>query len=138
MHLEEIVKNLPALFCALLVSILFIQSGLDKVFDWKGNVEWLKGHFAKTFLSGMVPFMLAQITVMELVTGVINLAGIVYFLVAGSTILIFWGAAVGAASIIALFFGQRVARDYPGAAVLIPYFILIILLMYLTNPFLKV
>ena len=46
MHFEDALKNLPALFAALLVSILFIQSGLDKVFDWIGNVEWLKGHFA--------------------------------------------------------------------------------------------
>ena len=36
------------------------------------------------------------------------------------------------------FFGQRVAKDYAGAAVLIPYFILLIVLMYLTNPFLRV
>jgi hypothetical protein len=42
---------------------------------------------------------------------------------------------VGATSITALFFGQRVAKDYPGAAILIPYFILMLLLMYLTNPF---
>ncbi|MBA3786242.1 MAG: DoxX family protein, partial [Acidobacteria bacterium] len=52
--------------------------------------------------------------------------------------LIFYSAVIGAASIVALFFGQRVAKDYAGAAVLIPYFILLIILMYLTNPFLKV
>ncbi len=38
MTFEELYKNLPALFSALLASILFIQSGLDKVFDWKGNL----------------------------------------------------------------------------------------------------
>ncbi len=54
MEFEELGKNLPSLFSALLVSILFIQSGLDKVFDWKGNLEWLTGHFSKTFLRGMV------------------------------------------------------------------------------------
>ena len=42
---------------------------------------------------------------------------------------------IGAASITALFFGQRVAKDYPGAAVLVPYFILMLVLMYLSNPF---
>jgi hypothetical protein len=42
---------------------------------------------------------------------------------------------VGAASITALFFGQRIAKDYPGAAVLVPYFLLIAFLMFLTNPF---
>ena len=137
MHLDDIAKNLPALFAALLVSILFIQSGLDKVFDWKGNVEWLKGHFSKTFLAGMVPLMVAKITVLELATGFLSLAGIIYFLTSGSLALIFWAAVVGAATITGLFFGQRVAKDYPGAAVLIPYFILLLLMMYLTNPFVK-
>ena len=138
MEFENIGKNLPALFGALLVSILFIQSGLDKVFDWRGNLEWLTGHFSKTFLRGTVPPMLATITVMELATGFLSVAGIVYFLLAGSTVLIFYASVLGAASIVALFFGQRVAKDYAGAAVLIPYFILLIILMYLTNPFLKV
>lgn len=137
MTIEELGRNLPALFCALLVSILFIQSGLDKVFDWKGNLGWLTGHFSKTFLSGTVPMMLGTITVLEIVTGVLSGAGIVYFLFSGSLILIFYASVLGAASIVALFFGQRVAKDYPGAAVLVPYFILLILMMFLTNPYLK-
>jgi hypothetical protein len=138
MTLEEIGKNLPALFGALLVSVLFIQSGLDKVFDWRGNLEWLTGHFSKTFLRGMVAPMLAGITVMEIATGFLSAAGLLYFLATGSLGLIFYASVLGAASIVALFFGQRVAKDYAGAAVLIPYFILMIILMYLTNPFLKV
>ncbi len=137
MQFEETVKNLPALFGAMLVAILFIQSGLDKVFDWKGNLEWLTGHFSKTFLRGTVPPMLATVTVMEIATGFLSAAGILYFLIAGSTVLIFYASILGAVSIVALFFGQRVAKDYAGAAVLVPYFILLIILMYLTNPFLK-
>ncbi len=137
MHLNDIAKNLPALFAALLVSILFIQSGLDKVLDWKGNLEWLTGHFSKTALAKTVPPMLATVTVMELATGFLSVAGIIYFFAAGSLVLIFWASILGALSITALFFGQRVAKDYPGAAILIPYFILLIVLMYLTDPFLK-
>ena len=138
MQLEELGRNLPALFGALLVSILFIQSGLDKVFDWKGNLEWLTGHFSKTFLAGMVPLMVATITIMELATGFLSAVGIVYFLLNGSLAVIFAASVIGAASIIALFFGQRVAKDYPGAAVLVPYFILLALVMYFTNPFSKI
>ena len=137
MHLEEIGKNLPALFCALLVSVLFIQSGLDKVFDWKGNLDWLTGHFSKTFLAKMVPMMVATITVTELATGILSAVGILYFLAAGSTIIIFYASIVGAASITGLFFGQRVAKDYPGAAVLVPYFLLLVVLMYLTDPYVR-
>lgn len=134
MNVNLIIHNIPALFAALLVAILFIQSGLDKVFDWKGNLDWLTGHFSKTFLRGMVLPMLATITVMELATGFLSAAGIVYFLATGSLTLIFYAAVLGAASLTALFFGQRVAKDYPGAAVLVPYFILMIILMWLTNP----
>src|SRR3954447_11505808 len=119
MRLEELTKNLPALFAALLVSVLFIQSGLDKVFDWKGNLGWLTGHFSKTFLAPMVPMMLATITVMEIATGILSAAGIIYFLAAGSLALIFYASVLGAGSITALFFGQRIAKDYAGAAVLI-------------------
>ncbi len=138
MRLEEIGRNLPTLFGALLVAILFIQSGLDKVFDWRGNLHWLTGHFSKTFLRGTVAPMLATITVMELATGILSVVGIVYFLATASTVLIFYASILGALSVVALFFGQRVAKDYAGAAVLIPYFILLIILMSLTNPFLKI
>lgn len=133
--LTEIFKNLPALLAALLVAVLFIQSGLDKVFNWKGQLSWLTGHFSETLLSKMVPVMLVTITIMELATGFLCAAGIIYLLAAGSTLLIFYAAVLGSLSIIALFFGQRVAADYPGAAVLVPYFILLLILIVLTNPY---
>jgi hypothetical protein len=136
-NIEIIGRNLPALFAALLVSILFIQSGLDKVLDRRGNLEWLSGHFSKTFLASLVPFLLLTITVMELGAGVLCAAGIVYFLVTSSLVLIFAASVIAALSITGLFFGQRIAKDYPGAAVLVPYFILVGLLMYLTNPYSK-
>jgi hypothetical protein len=134
MQYNELIRNLPALFGALLVSVLFIQSGLDKIFDWKGNLGWLTGHFSKTFLGPLVPVLLATLTIMELGTGILSAVGIVYFLATGSTLMIFYASFLGAASISALFFGQRVAKDYPGAAVLVPYFLLMLFTMYLTNP----
>jgi hypothetical protein len=136
MKIVDVVRNLPALLSALLVSILFLQSGLDKVFDRSGNLEWLTGHFSKTFLAPLVPLLLATITIMEFAAGLLCAAGIVYFLLTFSAVLIFAGSVTGAFAITALFFGQRIAKDYAGAAILIPYFILIIILMYLTNPYL--
>lgn len=134
MQFELIVRDLPALLAAVLVSVLFIQSGSDKVFDWGGNLEWLTGHFSKTFLGGMVPLLLGTITAMELATGFVTAAGIVYYLVSGSLYFIFWGGVLGALSILALFFGQRVAKDYPGAAVLVPYFLVLLAMIYLSRP----
>ena len=138
MTIDDIVRHFPELFGSLLIAILFIQSGLDKVFDWKGNIGWLTGHFSKTFLAGTVPMMVATITVMELASGLLAAAGIFYFLATGSTVIIFWSSVAGAASITALFFGQRIAKDYPGAAILVPYFLLLIFLMYLSDPFHKI
>lgn len=137
MNIDHILKDLPALLAATLISILFVQSGLDKVFDRRGNLEWLNGHFSKTFLSPFVPALLGTITIMELAAGLLAAIGIVYFIATSSVILIFVSAVIAALSIIALFFGQRIAKDYPGAAVLVPYFILALLLVYLTNPYAK-
>lgn len=137
MQIELIGKNLPALFGAAFVAILFIQSGMDKVFDWKGNLEWLTAHFSKTFLGGMVPIMLGTITVMEIATGLLSAFGIIKLILTASSDFIFYASLLGTTSITALFFGQRVAKDYAGAAILVPYFILLIILMYLTSPFPK-
>ncbi len=137
MNADDIARNLPALFAALMVSILFIQSGLDKVFDRRGNLEWLTGHFSKTILAPLVPLLLVTITVMELAAGVLCATGIVYFLFTSSAVPIFVASVIAAFAITALFFGQRVAKDYAGAAILIPYFILVGILMYLTSPFSK-
>ena len=134
MQLNELIRQLPAIFGALLVAILFLQSGLDKVFDWKGNLDWLTGHFAKTFMGRMVPLLLATITVMELAAGITAAVGLVYFLVTGSTLIIFFAAIIASASLAALFFGQRIATDYPGAATIVPYFLLMLFLMWLTDP----
>jgi hypothetical protein len=46
----------------------------------------------------------------------------------------FYGAVISAVAIIALFFGQRMAKDYPGAAVLVPYFLLTLVGIYLLAP----
>ena len=43
----------------------------------------------------------------------------------------FYGAVISAISIVALFFGQRMAKDYAGAAVLVSYFLLCLVAIYL-------
>ena len=134
MNFDQLVRNLPVLFAALFTAVLFIQSGFDKLFDWKVNLGWLTGHFEKTPLARMVPVMLATITVLEIATGLLAAAGIIYYFVNGSLYLIFISAVLGALTLIALFFGQRVAKDYAGAAVLVPYFLLMLALLWLSMP----
>lgn len=131
---SENLRNLPVLFCGLLFAILFIQSGLDKVFNYKGNLEWLTAHFEKSPLKGTVGMMLPVLTLMEVATGVLSIIGIGYYFLAGSLSVLFAAGALGAATLTALFFGQRMAQDYPGAASLVPYFFIALVMMYLSVP----
>lgn len=119
--------------CSAFLAILFLQSGLDKVVDWKGNLGWLSGHFAKSPLRGVVPLMLGQITFLELASGALSAAGVVALVLTGSPALAFWGALLSAVSLVALFFGQRMAKDYAGASVLVPYFLLTLFAVWVTR-----
>jgi len=122
---------LMQILVAALLAILFLQSGIDKIVDRRGNLEWLKGHFAKSPLAGTVPALLTAITILEVAAGVLSALGCVLLLVMRDSTVAFCGAVISAVAIIALFFGQRVAKDYAGAAVLVPYFLLALAAIYL-------
>ena len=107
-----------------MTAVLFLQSGLDKVLDWKGEKEWLTGHFAKSILKGTVPILLPVITLIELGAGVFSAFGFFCVLFGYGSSLGLLGMLLGTASLIMLFFGQRVAKDYAGAAALVPYFLM--------------
>ena len=113
------------------LAILFLQSGVDKVVDRRGNLEWLKGHFAKSPLAGIVPLMVTVITVLEIATGALSALGCVLIILMRDSTVAFYGAVLAAVSITALFFGQRMAKDYAGAAVLVPYFLVTLIAIYL-------
>lgn len=119
------------IFSTAFLAILFLQSGLDKVFDWKGNLEWLTGHFANSPLKGMVPLLLGVVTLVEVSAGVCSAIGAVAILLGGSVCFGFIGATLSAAALLMLFLGQRLAKDYAGAGGLVPYFILTLITMYL-------
>lgn len=109
---------------AAMVAILFLQSSLDKLFDWKGNKEYLTTHFAKSPLKGSVPLLLPVITLVELAAGATSAAALAMVLLGRSGCLGIVGMSLGMSALCMLFFGQRVAKDYGGAAALVPYFLL--------------
>jgi hypothetical protein len=107
-------------------AILFLQSGSDKIIDRRGNLAWLTGHFAKSPLAGMVGLLLSIITIMELAAGALSAIGCVMILLRHDSTIAFYGATLSGLALLALFFGQRIAKDYPGAAALVPYFLVVI------------
>jgi hypothetical protein len=128
--LDSAISLLQGLSSAFL-AILFLQSGIDKVVDRRGNLEWLQGHFAKSPLAGIVPAMVTVITILEIAAGVLSAIGCLVIIFSRDSIVAFYGAVISAIAILALFFGQRMAKDYAGAAVLVPYFLLALAAIYL-------
>ncbi|MFM7133272.1 MAG: DoxX family protein [Planctomycetota bacterium] len=112
------------ILAAAILAICFLQSGVDKLVDFKGNLGWLQGHFAKTPLRGQVLPMLAVVTALECLAGALCAAGAVQLAVSGEKVLALRGVQLAALNIVMLFFGQRIAKDYAGAATLATYFVL--------------
>ncbi len=123
--------HLLQIFASAFLAILFLQSGIDKIVDRRGNLEWFKGHFAKSPLAGVVPVLLMAITLLEVGAGALSAIGCLMLIVSRETTIAFYGAVSSAVALVALFFGQRMAKDYAGAAVLVPYFLLTLVTIYL-------
>ena len=118
----EITQILVSVF----FSIVFFQSGLDKVIDRRGNIDFFKDHFKKTPIKTIVPFILTTLTILELITAGLCFFGFCNSLLYESTDYIFYGLILCGIVLLLLLFGQRVAKDYIGAADITIYFILCI------------
>lgn len=118
-------------------AVLFLQSGLDKVFDWKGNFEYIKGHFASSPLAPLVPIMFPLLTLMEVGSGALaGVAAVQYLFVDAPTTATLALVAAGV-TLLSLFFGQRLAKDYAGAAALVPYFLVAVIGLLLHSDALR-
>jgi uncharacterized membrane protein YphA (DoxX/SURF4 family) len=123
--------NIASMLILLFLAVTFIQSGFDKISDWKGNVEWLKGHFAKTFLRGNVPAALFAILVLEVTSGIFCIVGVIQMWIEHQHMTYgFYGAVFSSITLICLLFGQRIAKDYDGARTIAIYFIPAIMAVY--------
>jgi hypothetical protein len=95
-------------------------------------MKWLQEHFKKSLLKNMVPANLGLITFLEILTGLVSAAGLVMLLIDGSPEVALVGAQLAGTTLAMLFFGQRIAKDYEGAATLISYasFVLIAIVLF--------
>jgi hypothetical protein len=117
------------LFPQLILGVVFIQSGLDKILDWRGNLSWIQGHFSKSPLRRITRLLLLILTGLETIGGLLSLVGSALVLIVGldslnSALLEVGLLGIGLA-LIGLMLGQRLAKDYAGAASLVNYSILL-------------
>ena len=123
-------NNLVAITILVFLLITFLQSGLDKILDWKGNLAWLKEHFSKTFKGGMVPLLLGIILVLEIITALYSILAIYSILAFGELDNAIVAIFLACITLLLLLFGQRVAKDYAGALTITCYFIVAIFGLY--------
>ncbi len=129
--MENITNNATEILLLIFLLITFLQSGIDKLIDWKGNLSWLTGHFAETPLKNMVPMLLGIVVVTEMIAGVLSAVGLIQLAMVGESQLAFYSAIISCVALLMLLFGQRIAKDYEGAKTIAVYFIPAIFLVFL-------
>jgi hypothetical protein len=118
---------------SIFTAALFMQSGLDKLLDIKGNKQYIDSVFAKTFLSRYSLWLFLGIMILELATGFHAAAGTFFLFFNGDITLSRIAILLGTANILMLFTGQRIAKDYAGAAGIVPYFLVMLVGLWVFN-----
>ncbi|MGY8909507.1 MAG: DoxX family protein [Flavobacteriales bacterium] len=113
--------------------ITFVQSGIDKLLDWNGNVSFISDHFKNSPLKNSVPLLLGVILILEIIAGGLMIFGVYQLYTSGAKEFALLGIELCAVVLIFLLIGQRLAKDYAGAMSLAVYFLITLLGAYLLN-----
>lgn len=113
-------------------AITFLESGLDKLIHRSGNLSWFQSQFEKTFLRSIIAPLFYCITLQELAVGSLMLFAIGEIW-AGGTSFMEVGGLLSLFLLLQLFIGQRIAKEYVGAAGIVPYIIVAILIVIVSR-----
>jgi hypothetical protein len=118
----------PAILARLLVTtffaIVFLQSAADKLLDRPGNLAYFGEHFkGSPFPPEAVPLLFWGLTLIETSAGLLCALGLLIgdFRYEGMGVSA-TGVALAGVALLCLLLGQRLAKDYAGAAVVAAYF----------------
>jgi uncharacterized membrane protein YphA (DoxX/SURF4 family) len=117
----------------LFLIVTFLQSGIDKLTDWKGNLGFIKGHFKNSPLRNSVPLLLGIILITEIVASFLMIFGVYQIIGSGTREIALYGVELSALTLIFLLIGQRLAKDYAGAMTLAVYFIIAVFGVYMLS-----
>ena len=118
----EIAQILVSIF----FSIVFFQSSIDKINDRESNLKFFNQHFKGTFFQNYTSISLNLLALLEITSAFLCCLGIFYKLLYYNSIFIYYGLLMSAIVLLSLLLGQRLAKDYVGAADITIYFILCI------------
>ena len=120
-------EKIVFLFVLAFFFIVFIQSGVDKIYDHKGNSAYLNDLLKNYFSPPLIAFSLIVVTILELISGILCIIGIIDFILNKSNFIGLIGLIIGSIALLILLFGQRVCKNYDGAKTIGIYFILIMI-----------
>lgn len=129
--MKQFIDHAPEILILFFLVITFLQSGIDKIFDWRGNLSWLKDHFADTFMKTLIPVLLGILLLLEILSGILCAIGASQILLNGERSWALYGSILSCITLLMLLFGQRMAKDYDGAKTIAVYFIPAVFLVYL-------
>ena len=130
----KFLSNYPAEVLLLIFLIItFIQSGIDKLLDWNGNISFIKEHFKNSPLKNTVPLLLGIVLIVEIIAGVLMSIGVYELYTSEAKEIALLGVELSAIALIFLLIGQRLAKDYAGAMSLGVYFIITVGGVFLLN-----
>jgi|TARA_B110000902_G_scaffold240972_1_gene290932 uncharacterized membrane protein YphA (DoxX/SURF4 family) len=130
----KLLSDYPAEVLVLLfLTVTFLQSGVDKLLDWKGNLSFITTHFKNSPLKNSVPLLLFVILILEITSGLLMLFGVYQLYTSGIKEIALLGTELCAVVLIFLLIGQRLAKDYAGAMSLAVYFMITLFGIYLLN-----
>ena len=125
-------EKIVFLFVLAFFLIVFIQSSLDKIFDYKGNLNFLIDLLKIHFSPPLIVFALISVTILEFISGILCLIGIIEFIFNDSNLIGLLGLIIGSIALLVLLFGQRISKNYDGAKTIAIYFILAMIGISLT------
>ena len=123
-NIDFIIDQMPLMFVLAFLSIVFIQSALDKIFNWKGNLEFTASTLTSKFPPRLVRFALLNVLLLEFAGGFGSLAGMIEIWLGSSTLFIAkLGIITSSIALLILLLGQRISQNYMDAKTIVIYFI---------------
>ena len=117
-------NQIPLLFILTFLSIVFIQSALDKIFNWKGNLEFTVSTLTNKFPHILVRFALLSVLLLEFTGGVGSLGGILEIMFGNSSLsMAKLGTISSSLALLILLLGQRISQNYVDAKTIVIYFV---------------
>ncbi len=127
-HLESFSAEILILF---FLTITFLFSGLEKILNWKESLQFYSDHFKNTIIKNRLSVFLIIVIIGEIVCGFLSILGIFKIAYSGDKLYGYYATIFAALILLAMLFGQRIAKDYTGAMNITVYFILTIFGVYL-------